>query len=380
MMAPPRTGKTGWLARIIMHYPGPVLSTTTKPDVYGLTSGIRARSGRPVEVFNPASIGGVPSTFRWSPIAGCTDRAVAIRRADGFANAVNLGKDSELFKNAARAYLRALFHAAALVDGDMRLVSLWALTASRGGAQPAEEILREHGAPDWAAELSQLRSKADKTAATNEIVMSQMLSFMLTPALAEAVLPRPGDDLDLADFLRKSGTLYMIADNGGREEAPLAALFAAMTSELHYTATLIGQASPGGRLDPPLLMALDEVTQICPVPLPFWLADSGGKGVQIIPVVHGEAQLRCPVGQGRRPGRHGYLRDQGVAARYHRPEDAEDGIRPVREGGLQAQRPRARVHARRDGSGDDQAATGAVRAGRPRRPVAVRCPPADGLA
>ena len=292
VMAPPRTGKTGWLARIIMHYPGPVLSTTTKPDVYGLTSGIRARSGRPVEVFNPASIGAVPSTFRWSPIDGCTDRAVAIRRADGFANAVNVGKDSELFKNAARAYLRALFHAAALVDGDMRLVSLWALTASRGGAQPAEEILRDHGAPDWAAELSQLRSAADKTAATNEIVMSQMLSFMMTPALAEAVLPRPGDDLDVAAFLRKSGTLYMIADSGGNEEAPLAPLFAAMTSEFHYVATLIGQASPGGRLDPPLLMALDEVTQICPVPLPFWLADSGGKGVQIIPVVHGEAQLR----------------------------------------------------------------------------------------
>jgi len=292
VMSPPRTGKTGWLARIIMHYPGAVLSTTTKPDVYGLTSGIRARDGRPAEVFNPASIGGVPSTFRWSPIAGCTDRAVAIRRADGFANAINLGKDSELFKNAARAYLRALFHAAALVDGDMRLVSLWALTASRSGAAPAEEILRDHGAPDWAAELSQLRSKADKTAATNEIVMSQMLGFMMTPALAEAVLPRPGDELDIAGFLRKSGTLYMIADSGGNEEAPLAPLFAAMTSELHYTATLIGQASPGGRLDPPLLMALDEVTQICPVPLPFWLADSGGKGVQIIPVVHGEAQLR----------------------------------------------------------------------------------------
>ena len=292
VMSPPRTGKTGWLARIIMHYPGAVLSTTTKPDVYGLTSGVRARNGRPVEVFNPASIGGVPSTFRWSPIDGCTDRAVAIRRADGFANAVDVGKDSELFKNAARAYLRALFHAAALVSGDMRLVSLWALTASRGGAQPAEEILREHGAPDWAAELSQLRSAADKTAATNEIVMSQMLSFMTTPALADAVLPGPGDHLDLAAFLRQSGTLYMIADNGGNEKAPLAPLFAAMTSELHYTATLIGQASPGGRLDPPLLMALDEVTQICPVPLPFWLADSGGKGVQIIPVVHGEAQLR----------------------------------------------------------------------------------------
>jgi type IV secretory pathway TraG/TraD family ATPase VirD4 len=39
-------------------------------------------------------------------------------------------------------------------------------------------------------------------------------------------------------------------------------------------------------------MALDEVTQICPVPVPSWLADSGGKGIEIIVVAHGEAQLR----------------------------------------------------------------------------------------
>ena len=38
-------------------------------------------------------------------------------------------------------------------------------------------------------------------------------------------------------------------------------------------------------------MGLDEVTQICPVPLPFWLSDSGGKGIQVVAVVHGEAQL-----------------------------------------------------------------------------------------
>src|SRR5258708_40209050 len=39
-------------------------------------------------------------------------------------------------------------------------------------------------------------------------------------------------------------------------------------------------------------MALDEIVQTCPVPLPTWLADSGGKGIQLIPVAHGEAQLR----------------------------------------------------------------------------------------
>ena len=37
---------------MILHYPGPVISTTTKHDVFALTSGIRARRG-PVHVFNP---------------------------------------------------------------------------------------------------------------------------------------------------------------------------------------------------------------------------------------------------------------------------------------------------------------------------------------
>jgi hypothetical protein len=64
-----------------------------------------------------------------------------------------------------------------------------------------------------------------------------------------------------------------------------------MASEIHYLAAQIGQASDAGRLDPPLLMGLDEVTQICPVPLPSWLADSGGKGIQVVAVAHGEAQL-----------------------------------------------------------------------------------------
>jgi hypothetical protein len=40
-------------------------------------------------------------------------------------------------------------------------------------------------------------------------------------------------------------------------------------------------------------MALDEVTQICPVPLPHWLADSGGQGVIVWSAYHGVAQLRA---------------------------------------------------------------------------------------
>jgi hypothetical protein len=83
----------------------------------------------------------------------------------------------------------------------------------------------------------------------------------------------------------------IIGLQGAGGEAPVAPLFAAMASEIHYAAAQLGQASPSGRLDPPLLMGLDEVTQICPVPLPSWLSDSGGKGIQVVAVAHGEAQL-----------------------------------------------------------------------------------------
>ena len=44
-MAPPRTYKTAFLADVILRYPGPVIATTTKADVYQLTAAVRARAG-----------------------------------------------------------------------------------------------------------------------------------------------------------------------------------------------------------------------------------------------------------------------------------------------------------------------------------------------
>ena len=70
VMAPPRTFKTAFLADVILRHPGPVIATTTKADVHALTAAVRGWRG-PVHVFNPQFIGGVPSTFRWSPVDGC---------------------------------------------------------------------------------------------------------------------------------------------------------------------------------------------------------------------------------------------------------------------------------------------------------------------
>src|SRR5437660_10921883 len=43
VMSPPRMLKTAFLADVILRYPGPVLATTTKPDIYPLTAAVRSQ-------------------------------------------------------------------------------------------------------------------------------------------------------------------------------------------------------------------------------------------------------------------------------------------------------------------------------------------------
>jgi TraM recognition site of TraD and TraG len=146
-----------------------------------------------------------------------------------------------------------------------------------------------------------LRERSYRTVDTVDLLVAgarsgqplvKLAGFMADPALARSVLPAgESDGVDIGAFLAGSGTLYLIAESE-HDDSPVAPLFAAMAGEIHYVAAQTGQAMLGGRLDPPLLMALDEIVQTCPVPLPAWLADSGGKGIQLLPVAHGEAQLR----------------------------------------------------------------------------------------
>ncbi|HET9898621.1 MAG TPA: hypothetical protein VFQ44_27175 [Streptosporangiaceae bacterium] len=206
---------------------------TTKADVYGLTGDARSWTG-PVYVFNPQRIGGVESTIRWSPVAGCEDPATAIRRADAFANAVSRKgiEDATFWSNKASDYLRAYFHAAALAGEDLRTVAGWVAGASPG---EAEQILISAGAGQRAMNLTELTSEAQKTVATVRMVMSRALSFMADPALAASVLPEPGQGFAIGTFLADRGTLYMIAEPV-TEDAPVAPLFAAASK-------LCGQAA-----------------------------------------------------------------------------------------------------------------------------------------
>ena len=253
-MAPPRTYKTAFLADVILRYPGPVIATTTKPDLYALTSAVRAQLG-PVHVFNPQHIGGVPSTFCWSPVDGCQDPATAIRRADAFAFAVSARRPSRTARSGPPK--------PATTCAATSTPPPWPGTtcAPSPPGSPAPTRTSPSGScspPAPASGRSPWPSSGPRPTRPRPPSgwsCPEPWPSWPTPPWPPRVLPAPGGGFDIPAFLADRGTVYLIAE-AVSEEAPVAPLFAAMATEIHYVAAQIGQASPSGRLDPPLLMGL----------------------------------------------------------------------------------------------------------------------------
>src|SRR5699024_11718957 len=72
-----------------------------------------------------------------------------------------------------------------------------------------------------------------------------------------------------------------------------AALVAASAKDPTATARKPAARSRGARLDPPLLLALDEIGNLAPLPsLPTLMAEGGGTGITCLPVLQSLAQAR----------------------------------------------------------------------------------------
>ncbi len=289
VIAPQRTGKSGLIADRILNHPGAVLATSTRPDLYSLTAAARVRRG-PIDVFNPQGVGGLPSTFAWDILEPCQDLVMARRIAGWLTGAIVAeGKNHgniEWFEKKGDVTLSCLLWAAAVSGHTIADVFNW---CELYGHEQALEVLATHpdSTPQMLATVQRMLAE-NRTAGSVRDTIELSLAWSIIPNLAAAVTP-VGQGWDVARFIDQAGTLYMIAS--GDEDSPVTPLFRCFASYVHYAAGLKGTMAPAGRLDPPLLMALDEVTTICPVDLPVMLSDSAGKGVLITAVVHGTSQL-----------------------------------------------------------------------------------------
>ena len=288
LLAPPRKGKSGALADWILDWPGAVIATSTRADLFMNTAGARSRRGV-VHVFNPFGIGRVPSTFGWDPVAGCQDPAEAFTRADALIGPRVAGTgDMSFWQDKAALALSALLHAAALSGRTVLDIWDW---ANRSGDAIGGSALAHH--PAASSVLRSVFAEATREGRSPDSIrmtMAKSLTWVAVPSVAAMVAGPAARPFDAARFAAARGTLYLVAP--GTQGVVIEPLFRCFVDFAQRQATLAGSRTPAGKLDPPLLLALDEVRQIVRVPLDVWLADSAGKGVCIIAVAHGMGQLR----------------------------------------------------------------------------------------
>ncbi len=294
LVGPPRSGKGLHLViNMILDAPGAVITTSTRPD--NLTTTMRARARRgPVAVFDPQQLAaGIPAGLRWSPVRGCADPLTAMIRATGLSSSVGFAgvEDGGFWQGKTTAAIQALLHAAALDERGAADLYRWALNPAL--ASEAVRILqnRPQAAVGWADSLEAMIQADPRT--RDSIWQGVSLAFgpLADPRVLAAVSPRPGEDFDPASFLAEHGTLYLLATGSGAGAS--AGLVAAFIEDLVEVARRTAARSPAARLDPPLLLALDEIGNLAPLPsLPVLMAEGGGTGISVLTVLQSLAQAR----------------------------------------------------------------------------------------
>ncbi|SEE94657.1 TraM recognition domain-containing protein [Jiangella alba] len=294
LIGPPRSGKGVHIViSAILDAPGAVVTTSSRPDNVAATMRARERRG-PVAVFDPERlVPGLPAGLRWSPVRGCEDALTAMVRAGGLATATSFSTvtNGDFWQGKTTAALQALLHAAALDARDTATLYRWALNPVAAG--DAVRILQTNpaAADGWADSLDAMLSADPRTRDSIWQGVSLAMAPLADPGVLDAVSPRRGDSFDPEAFLRDGGTLYLLASGAAANAS--APLVAAFVEDLTQTARRLAARSPGARLDPPLLLALDEIGNRAPLPsLPTLMADGGGSGITTMPVLQSMARAR----------------------------------------------------------------------------------------
>jgi type IV secretory pathway TraG/TraD family ATPase VirD4 len=282
----PRIGKTQWLIGRIIDAPGAVLVTSTRTDVYEQTYRLRQRNHRPVYVFNPTGLGGIPTTLPFDLLAGCTDPTAAYERAtDSLSASPRGGADHAPWAEQARRVFTALLHAAALGKLSMHTVADWIAAPDKYRAEVLSLLRRSPSAAAYVPDAEQFLSTNERTRSSITSTIMPILGWLTSSTACAAVTG--GQTFDVAQLLADRATVYLL----GAADSQVAPLVSALTGLIARDARRIAARAPGGRLDPPLTLVLDEAALICPVPLNDWTADMGGRGVHIIAAFQSRAQL-----------------------------------------------------------------------------------------
>ena len=296
IVGPPRYGKTsGIIIPALLTWSGPAVSTSTRADVVAFVRGRRediAREfGGTTYVYDPFESERSLRSMHWSPLTGCERTDVCYRRVAAMAAVAGGGiQDGDHWRSGAVQILRAYFHAAALDRLPLPIVRRW--LATQEVKVPSAIIRAKGGAAEmWADDLEAVKSLGDRERGSFYQVARSTLEATAEPKVLESC---SSDDLDVREFLLTCSTLFIIGPS--HYQQAIAPLVAGLVDSVAQTAAELA-AEFGGRLDPPLLLALDEVANIAPLQsLPALVSEGGGRGIITMWAVQSLAQLRARYG------------------------------------------------------------------------------------
>lgn len=276
IVGPPRYGKTsGLITPMLYWWSGPAIVASTRGDVLHATGDWRSRGDSQVYVYDPFGSEPGLASMRWTPLAGCTDPALVYRRVSEMTAMAGAGlAEAKHWQSGAARILRGAFHAAALEGLPLSEVMRW--LALQDVSQPAA-ILEASSSParSWGASLSGLDRLGDRERGSFFSVALETLEVIEEPTVRAST---EANDLDIDAFLSSRSTLYVVSPS--HYQAALAPMIVGLITAITQRAAELAQASAGGRLDPPLLVALDEVSNIAPLDgLAGLVSEGAGRGI-----------------------------------------------------------------------------------------------------
>jgi len=295
VLGPPRSGKTSsFLIPNVLSAHGAVVTTSTKPDVLDATRHARSVHGACL-LFDPTgTVADRPGVhrLRWSPLPACVSWRTALATArslvvvgSGAPGAAHA--DGSHWTERAQALLAPLLHAAALEGADMRTVLNW---VDRRQALPAQQALSGPGGDDRGI----ARDLLDGIVSTDERELSGIWSTA-SGALggyrsAEALAATRDPDFDAREFVRSSDTVYIAAPS--HLQSLVAPLVVGLLDDVRR-ATYARSSDDGGRDRPPVVLALDELANVAPLPeLPSMVSEGGGQGLLTLACFQDLSQAR----------------------------------------------------------------------------------------
>ena len=282
----PRSGKTTAMGvPYVLSAPGPVVATSIKADLWAATAQLRSETGGKVWLFDPQRIACQPQEWWWDPLRGMTTVEAAHRMAAHFVLTVADGRQRDLSRPAAQELLCALFLSAAVSGRSLRDVARWlddtasptpAELLDAAGFRALASSLRgaQNGAPETRDGIYQTARTAAACLHDEEIMP------WVTPPPTQLPVFSP------ADFAASRDTLYLLTES----RAAASPLVAALT-DMAMRAGRRHAELAGGRLDPPMVLILDEAANICRIAdLPDLYSHLGSRGMVPVTILQSYQQ------------------------------------------------------------------------------------------